>query len=79
MNKPKTQYELECQAKGKIKTCLECGKEFISNRPIQKYCSLECQKRKFRELARFRKENAIYGVSETDKRRLKEKTKSELK
>jgi hypothetical protein len=77
MNKPKSQFELECQAKGKIKTCLECGKEFISNRSLQKYCSLECQKKKYIEMAKFRKECGIIGLSKIEFERLKEKAKRE--
>jgi NAD-dependent SIR2 family protein deacetylase len=75
MNKPKSQYQLECERKGKLKICPECRKEFICEHWNQKYCSKACQIKKYVEMARLRKECAIYGMSELEKERLREKAK----
>jgi len=57
--------------------CKECQKPFQPKNANQIFCCKACQKKKYVEMARFKRENAIYGVSNFDKQKLREKRKRE--
>jgi hypothetical protein len=59
----------------KTKICLICKKPFQTKTENQKYCCAECRNKKRKEMAKFSKEYAIYGITKSEVERLKQKAK----